>query len=126
MLARITFRAWTALTAAAALLLPSAGSAQEGIEPPCIPGLPCEGGTKDDLFAAIVKIIVFILDFVALIAIVFIIIAGIRLIVSQGEDEAKDKAKKSIIYVIVGLIVILLARLIVGFITGTVPGIFGT
>ena len=65
-----------------------------------------------------VKMVTFFLNFLALLAIIFIVVAGIRLIVSQGEDEQKDKAKKTILYVIVGLIIILFARVIVGFFTG--------
>jgi len=57
-----------------------------------------------------------VLFFLALIAIVMIVIAGLYLIFSQGNDEQKNKAKNIIIYVCVGLIVILLARLIVGLV----------
>jgi hypothetical protein len=66
----------------------------------------------------IVRVLLFVLDFVSLIAIIFIVIAGIRLIVSQGSEEQKNKAKKTIVYVIVGLLVILFARVIVSFVTG--------
>ena len=52
----------------------------------------------------------------ALIAVIFIVIAGIRLVVSQGEEQEKDKAKKTILYVIIGLVVILIAQAIVSFI----------
>ena len=65
---------------------------------------------------AIIKVIQVVLDFMTLIAVVMIIVAGIRYIISQGEESEKDKAKKMIIYVIIGLIVILLARAIVTFV----------
>lgn len=77
-------------------------------------------GNQTDIRVAIIKVLKAVLNFMALIAVVFIVIAGIRLVVSQGEDEQKDKAKKTIIYVIVGLIVILLARAIVEFIADTI------
>ena len=57
-----------------------------------------------------------ILTFMALIAVVFIVIAGIRLVISQGEEAEKDKAKKTILFVIIGLVVILLAQGLVDFI----------
>ncbi len=81
-----------------------------------------EGGIagEEDVRVAILKVLKAVLNFMALIAVVFIVIAGIRLVVSQGGDEEKDKAKKTIIFVIVGLIVILLARAIVEFIADTV------
>jgi uncharacterized membrane protein len=54
----------------------------------------------------------------ALVAVVFIVIAGIRLVISQGEEAEKDKAKKTIFFVIIGLVLILLAQGIVAFIAG--------
>lgn len=71
---------------------------------------------QTDLQAVIVNVVGRVLDFILLIAVVFVIIAGIRLIVSSGDEGEKDKAKKTIIYVIVGIIVILLARVIVLFV----------
>lgn len=67
---------------------------------------------------AITNALLLVLSFLALVAVVIIVIAGIRLIVSQGEEEAKDKAKKTIFYAILGLIVILFARAIVAFFAG--------
>lgn len=86
--------------------------------PPTIPGL--ETGT--DIKVVLVKVITIILDFVILIAVIFVIVAGIRLIVSGGDEGEKDKAKKTIIYVIVGLIVVLFARVIVVFVNQTLTG----
>ncbi|MFH0770330.1 MAG: TrbC/VirB2 family protein [Candidatus Peregrinibacteria bacterium] len=54
-----------------------------------------------------------ILSYVALAAVVVIVIAGIMLVVGLGSDESKDKAKKIILYAIVGMILILLATAIV-------------
>lgn len=64
----------------------------------------------------IVKVINFILNVVLLLAVLAIIIAGIYLIVSNGEEGQKDKAKKIIMYAIIGIIVILLSRAIVIFV----------
>lgn len=71
-----------------------------------------------DLKQAIIDIIGKVLDFMTLIAVVMIIVAGIRYIISQGEEGEKDKAKKMIIYVIIGLLIILVARAIVTFVIG--------
>ena len=81
-------------------------------EPDPIPGL----STQTNIRSAIVDIITRVLDFILLIAVVFVIVAGIRLIVSGGSDEQKDKAKNTIIYVIVGIIIVLFARVIVTFV----------
>ena len=84
-------------------------------EPKPIPGLPDEGNV-DGIKDLIVRLIQIVLDFVLLIAVVFVIIAGIRLIVSGGDEAQKDKAKQTIIYVIIGIIVILFARVIVSLV----------
>lgn len=79
-----------------------------------------EGGSEDEIRESILSVLETVLNFMALIAVIFIVIAGIRLVISQGEDQEKDKAKKTIFYVIIGLIVILIAQAIVGFIADVV------
>lgn len=69
-----------------------------------------------DLKATIVTITQKVLDFMTLIAVVTLVIAGIWLIVGLGEDSAKERAKKIVTYTIAGLILILIARAIVLFI----------
>jgi len=87
-----------------------------GLDIPTIPGL----ATQDDIKITIIDILIRVLDFVMLLAIVYVVIAGIRLIVSGGDEGQKDTAKKTIIYVIVGILVILLARVIVAFVAGLI------
>ena len=84
-----------------------------------IPGAP-DDTTTDGVRQIVIDLLNIVLNFLALVAVVVIVIAGIRLIVSQGEEEAKDKAKKTIIYVVAGLIVILLAKVIVNFVTSII------
>ncbi|MFA5800638.1 MAG: hypothetical protein WC840_06850 [Candidatus Peribacteraceae bacterium] len=73
---------------------------------------------ETNIVTIIVKIITTILDFVLIIAVAYVIYAGIRLIMSGGDESAKESAKKTIIYVIIGIIVVLLARVIVMFVNG--------
>ncbi len=127
---RLSFRSFLVASALLTGVDKAFGQTGQGssnaLNPPCIPGLPCNSDTSSaGVKTLISKVIVFVLDFLGLIAVLFIIIAGIRLIVSQGEEEQKEKAKKTILYVIIGLIIILFARVIVSFVTGTVPGLFG-
>ncbi len=84
-------------------------------DPTPIPGLPDEANVGD-IKTLIVSIVTTVLDFVLLIAVVYVIVAGIRLIVSGGDEAQKDKAKQTIIYVIIGIIVILFARVIVSLV----------
>jgi len=75
------------------------------------------GATSEvDLKQLIIDIIQAVLQFVGLIAVAMIVIAGIWLIVGFGEESSKEKAKKIIIYTIVGLLVIMLAEAIVSFV----------
>lgn len=94
------------------------------IAPPAMAQLfgpvPDIGGGTSDIRQTILNIIKKVLTFMALVAVVFIVIAGIRLVVSQGEEAEKDKAKKTIFYVIIGLVVILLAQAIVDFIASQI------
>lgn len=76
-----------------------------------------------DLKSAIVSVMKVVLDFIALIAVVMIVVARIRYIISQGEEGEKDKAKKMIIYVVIGLLIILIARAIVTFVVSNVGGL---
>lgn len=91
---------------------------------PEVGGLP-DATSPDDVRDVIITILEAVLNFLALIAVVVIVIAGIRLIVSQGEDDAKDKAKKTIFYAIIGLIVVLFARVIVSLVTVYLAGEVG-
>ncbi len=82
-----------------------------------VPDIGGVSGTNPDAIrSGIIRVIEIVLSFMALIAVVVIVIAGIRLVVSQGEETEKDKAKKTIFYAIIGLVVILLAQAIVGFV----------
>lgn len=79
----------------------------QGINNPSLPG---------DLRDSILKILLFFINFAGLLAVAAIIIAGIMLILSMGDEGRKDTAKKTIIYAIVGLVVIILASSIVRFV----------
>ncbi len=122
-LQRLSYKTWFALTAGFVPVSKALAQGDFGGPIPDVPGTPA-AYSETDIRNVILNALVFVLNFLALAAVIFIIIAGIRLIVSQGSDDAKDKAKKTIIAVIVGLLVVLFARVIVGFFTQTVPSTF--
>ncbi len=64
----------------------------------------------------VVRIIYFILDIALILAVAAVIIAGIYLITSNGDEGQRDKAKKIIYYAVIGIVVILLSRMIVAFV----------
>lgn len=81
-----------------------------GTQPNAIPiGSP-------DIRATITNLINIALNLLGLLAAVVVIIAGIRLIFSQGDEEAKETAKKTVLYAVMGLIIILFAKAIVVFV----------
>lgn len=69
-----------------------------------------------DFKVVLVNIIETALGFVTLLAVAFVIVAGIRYIISMGEEEKAKKARTSVIHVIIGLIIILMSQIIVAFI----------
>ena len=75
-----------------------------------------KGPAKMTLRDVILTLLFQVLGFLALAAVIVIIIAGLILIFSIGDDTKKDTAKKTIIFTIIGLLVILFARAIVGFV----------
>jgi len=72
-----------------------------------------KGPIKQPLRETVIKVLVYVLNFLALAAVIVIIIAGIRLLVSQGEEEQITKARKTILWALAGLIVVLFAKVIV-------------
>jgi len=82
---------------------------------PGINGL-AEGGANQTR-STIIGIVNFVLGFIALVAVIFVIVGGIRIMAAGGNEENVTKGRKTIIYAIIGLIVIFFARVIVGFFT---------
>ena len=105
-----------------ALCTASIGYAQTYNGPGIVGGVGAAGSiagvSNTDLRSIIINSTHIVLGFLALVAVVVIIIAGIFLVTSVGNDEGKEKAKKIILYAIIGLIVILLSEGIVAIITG--------
>lgn len=80
---------------------------------PNIPGT-ATSTSEQSIRDVVTEVIIAVLNFLALLATIMIIIAGIRFIVSQGDDDATAKGKKTILYTIMGLLFILFCRVLVG------------
>lgn len=83
-------------------------------------GVDKAGGTKKttsvgDLIQTIVDVLLFVLGAVA---VIMIVIGGIRYTISQGDSAAITAAKNTILYAVIGLVVALLAYAIVHFVIG--------
>jgi len=65
----------------------------------------------------ITQIINYFLGFLGLVAVIFLIYAGILMVTAGGNDEQVGKARKIITYAVVGIVIILLSWTIVTFVT---------
>ena len=95
------------------------------IEHPDVPDvIACEGaiGKVGCIFTAIVRFLLFIAGVGAT---VMIIIAGVRLIISTGNDEEVTAARNTVLHATIGLLAVMLSYLIVAAILGNVFGVGG-
>lgn len=74
------------------------------------------GGGDDDLGGRIEDIINLLLFLLGAVAVVMIVIGGIRYATSNGESSAITSAKNTILYAVIGLVVAILAYAIVNFV----------
>lgn len=92
----------------------------DGTKIPAPQGVPAGGlFTKgEDILKASVNLLFIV---AAVLAIIFLILGGIRWITSGGDPKGVEAARKQITYAIIGLIIVFLAFLIVN----TIGGLFG-
>jgi len=85
----------------------------------------CAGGTQavNTINNTTSFVINFISAIVGLIAIIMIIIGGIRYVTSGGNSEKTTAAKDTILFAVVGLIVVALAQVIVRFVLNKASGL---
>jgi hypothetical protein len=76
----------------------------------CTPG---NGPSVDSAIATVVNILSFI---VGVVAIIMIIIGGLKYITSGGDSNNISSAKNTILYAIIGLVIVVLAQVIVKFV----------
>lgn len=67
------------------------------------------------IFVTITNILLFI---IGAIAVIMLIVGGIRYVVSSGDQTAVTNAKNTILYAIIGIVVAFLAYAAVNFVTG--------
>lgn len=83
-----------------------------------------DASTANERIDSILKTVINILSLVVgVVAVIMIIIGGLRYITSGGESSNVSTAKNTIIYAIVGLVIVALAQFIVHFVLGKVTGI---
>jgi heme/copper-type cytochrome/quinol oxidase subunit 2 len=106
--------------------VPDGGAAGDGLKPlakeDCgFLGIFCfaEAGAND-LVNFILAVLNVILVIAGVVALIYLIIGGVRYIVSQGDSEAAQKAKNTILYAVIGLIVIGISAVTVNFVLNAI------
>lgn len=106
---------------AALLAFPAALSAQVfgggGLEEGIQAAQDIQGVSQVDLSTTVENAITAVVNMLGLFAAVSIIVCGIMLIFSLGNEETAGKAKKGVMYSAIGLFVILFAKAIIMYIT---------
>lgn len=74
------------------------------------------GLAQGSIRGTILRIVATILTYLALLAVIMIIAAGIYLIFGFGNEEVKERVKRVLIYTVVGLIIVAVSRIIVAFV----------
>jgi hypothetical protein len=93
--------------------------AEFGGESPPLEGIP-DGDGETAIRESVTSIVNTVLSFLALIAVVFVIVGGFRILTAGGNEENVTKGRKTIIYAIIGLVVIFFSKIIVGFFTDVI------
>lgn len=76
-------------------------------------GQPSELFGDSGIFTTIINILLFI---IGVVAVIMLIIGGIRYVVSGGDQAAVTAAKNTILYAVIGIIIAILAYAIVNFV----------
>ena len=96
----------------------SALTLQEGAEAAKCDGCPSDLFGETGAFRQITNTILYI---VGVIAVIMLIIGGIRYVISGGDAKKVTDAKNTVLYAIIGLIIAFLAFAIVNFVITSLP-----
>lgn len=78
----------------------------------------CEAKDNDQVNSLVQNIINILLMATGIIAVIMIIIGGIRYTLSNGDSSQISSAKNTVLYAVIGLVVSILAYAIVNFVVG--------
>lgn len=104
--------ALTGATDAAALTL------QEGAEAARCDGCPADLFGDTGVFKQVTNTILYI---VGIVAVIMLIIGGIKYVISGGDSKKVTDAKNTVLYAIIGLVIAFLAFAIVNFVISALP-----
>lgn len=96
----------------------SAMTLKEGVEAARCDGCPANLFGETGIFHTITSTILYI---VGIIAVIMLIMGGIRYVISGGDAKKVTDAKNTVLYALIGLIVAFLAFAIVNFVINALP-----
>lgn len=96
----------------------SALTLQEGAQAAQCSGCPSNLFGDTGVFRQVTNVILYI---VGIIAVIMLIIGGIRYVVSGGDSKKVTDAKNTVLYAIIGLVICFLAFAIVNFVISSLP-----
>ena len=96
----------------------SALTLQEGAEAARCDGCPADLFGDTGVFRQVTNTILYI---VGIIAVIMLIIGGIRYVISGGDSKKVTDAKNTVLYAIIGLVIAFLAFAIVNFVISALP-----
>ena len=96
----------------------SALTLREGVEAARCDGCPADLFGNAGVFKQITNTIIYI---VGIIAVVMLVIGGIKYVISGGDSKKVTDAKNTVLYAIIGLVIAFLAYAIVNFVISAFP-----
>ena len=106
------------LSGLSSVLPASATTLREGAEAARCDGCPADLFGDSGVFKQITNTILYI---VGIIAVIMLIIGGIKYVVSGGDAKKVTDAKNTVLYAIIGLVIAFLAFAIVNFVIAALP-----
>lgn len=92
----------------------SSGGISKGAQCAAPKNAPAKLFGDGSIFSTITSILLFV---IGAIAVIMLIVGGIKYVVSQGDQNAITSAKNTILYALIGIVVAFLAYAAVGFVT---------
>ena len=96
----------------------SALTLQEGAEMARCDGCPADLFGDTGVFRQVTNTILYI---VGVVAVIMLIIGGIRYVISGGDSKKVTDAKNTVLYAIIGLVICILSYAIVNFVISALP-----
>lgn len=108
------------MVVAAVAVVPSVSALtlQEGAEAARCDGCPADLFGDNGVFKRITNVVLYI---VGIVAVIMLIVGGIKYVVSGGDSKKVTDAKNTILYAVIGLVIAFLAYAIVNFVISALP-----